>query len=141
MRNIVIYINNANLIEVALERSNADNLDVEQLIVVFQLSELSKEVVPLIGDLRELRALKYSKLIKESYDQGAIKVRQFKPIIFQSDYTINEVEELLTKDSKTSFYLFTEPDPKLLRILGKLSLAYNVQVISMDVEDDLKAGE
>ena len=141
MRNIVLYINNADFLDYAISYAQADDIDANGLVVVFQLSELSKEVVPLIGDLRELRAMKYARLINERYQERAIKVKEFKPVVFQSDFSLADLKEILAKDGQTDFYNFGKPGNKIMNYLDKLAQNYSIVINEIDEDSALKAGE
>ena len=141
MRNVILYINNTEALDFIVERLQNENLDVTHLTVVFQLSELSKEVMPLIGDLSELRTQKYLRLLQEWYSDHPVKFKFFKPVVFQSNYQMGDVERLLKKDSQTELYLYSKPNPKLSRIVDKLSKSYSLKVIETSLDGDLKASE
>jgi len=141
MRNVILYIDNTEVLDFVVERIQSEKLDVTHFTVVLQLSELSKEVIPLIGDLAELRVHKYLRLLNEWYADQPVKFKFFKPVVFQSNFKAEDFERLLEKESSTEIYLYGKPNMKFSRIIDKLSKTNAIKIIEVNSQDDLKACE
>lgn len=141
MRNVLLYIDNTEALDLAIDRAVNQIPEGSKLSVVLQLSELSKEVIPLIGDLAELRAQKYLKLLDEWYKNQPTKFQFFTPVVLQSDFKEEEVRRLLHKEEVNKIYVFNELGIKMKSILHKSSNTYTIKVIQINYIEDSKAGE
>jgi len=141
MRNVLLYIDNIEVLDLAIGRAVNQIPEGSKLSVILQLSELSKEVVPMIGDLAELRAQKYLKLLDEWYKNQPNKFQFFNPVVLQSDFKEEEVRRLLQKEEVNKIYVFNDLGIKMKSILHKSSNTYTIKVIQINYIEDSKAGE
>lgn len=141
MRNVILYIDNTEILDYVIDRPEISGIDPVQFTVVLQLSELSKEVIPLIGDLSELRAQKYLRLLNEWYQEQTIKFKFFNPVVLQSNFKVEDIERIMNQEIKNDFYVYDQVYSKLSKTIDKLDGKYKISLHVIRPEDDLKAGE
>jgi hypothetical protein len=141
MRKIILYIDNTENLDYVIDRPEIGDIASSQLTVVLQLSELSREVIPLIGDLSELRVQKYQRLLSEWHEDQTTKFKLFNPIVLQSSYNNNDFEQLLDTDAGNEVFVYDKVNSKLSRILDRLKDKYKFNLHIIAPEHNFKAGE
>lgn len=143
MNKFIVYSKDSVSLDEALNHINEASNSNDELVIFFHLSELSKEVIPLIGDLKEIRADKYTRLLIEWYNREQLNFSKFTPIILQGEFDKNTIKNHLNKSKNTKILILSPLLGKIKGVFRDLekSLDFNLIEVSSNNESSAEACE
>lgn len=139
MNKVIIYIKDSVSLDDAYDSVNKASTVNDELVVFFHLSELSRDVVPLIGDLKEIRSEKYKRLLNEWFIRENFKFTKFTPVILQGDFDKNSIQKYLNEGENTDILLFTPLLGKIKGAFRELEKSFAFRIIENFKNDESSA--
>lgn len=129
MKNVVIYINGGPNIETLSSAVLSACADGDRLHVIYQLSRVKMESIPLIGDLKEIRLQKARRKIIEWFESLELQEVTCFPLVYEQRVGVKQLKADLPQSDELVVLGTEEQEQFLCQLFQPLTRDLEVQYI------------
>lgn len=99
------------------------------LFVVFRMSRIDNQTIPMIGDLREIRYNKTISFLYSWYKDSAIKAKSFKPYILEAIDSVKPLKKVLDFNKQAVILGFEKDETQLKKVMRSIVHEKNTNLV------------